>query len=79
MKKQQGRGLLAIIGIAAGAFAWYKYKTMSPDKKQELHGKINDVGQQFKDTINNVESTISKKYGKMKNGAEREIEDVMNR
>ena len=78
MKKQQGSGLLAILGIAAGAFAWYKYKNMTPEKKQQLHGKINDVSRQFKDTVSNVESTISDKYTQMKNGTRREIEDVTN-
>lgn len=78
MKKQQGQGLLALLGIAAGAFAWYKYRNMSPDKKQELQGKVNAVGQQFKDTINHVESTISDKYGQLKNGAKKEIEDITN-
>ncbi|MGJ8592967.1 MAG: YtxH domain-containing protein [Aquaticitalea sp.] len=79
MKKQQGTGLLAILGIAAGAFAWYKYKNMSPEKKQEIRGKVNHVSQQFKDTISNVESSISQKYGEIKNGATREVEDITNR
>ncbi len=78
MKKQQGQGLLAILGIAAGAFAWYKYSNMTPEKKQQLHGKVNAVGQQFKDTLNNVESTISNKYGQLKNGAKSEMEDITN-
>jgi len=78
MKKQQGSGLLALLGIAAGAFAWYRYKNMTPEKKQQLHGKVNEVGQQFKDTLSNVESTISDKYAQMKNGTKREIEDVKN-
>lgn len=79
MKKQQGQGILTIVGIAAAAFAWYKYKTMSPEKKQELQGKVNAIGQQFKDTLHNVETTVSDKYGQLKNGAKREIEDITNR
>jgi hypothetical protein len=79
MKKQRAQGLLAILGIAAGAFAWYKYKNMTPKKKQELRGKVNAVGQQFKDTINSVESTVSQKYGQLRNGAKREIEDITNK
>ena len=79
MKKQQGQGLLAILGIAAGIFAWYKYKNMTPEKKQELRGKANDVSRQVKDTYHNVESTISNKYDQMRNGVKREIEDITNR
>jgi uncharacterized protein YjbJ (UPF0337 family) len=78
MKKQQGQGLLTLLGIAAGAFAWYKYKNMTPEKKQQLHGKVNEVSQQFKDTYNSVESSISNKYGQIKNGAKREVEDITN-
>lgn len=78
MKKQQGQGLLTILGIAAGAFAWYKYKNMSPEKKQQLQGKVNAVGQQFKDTFNTVETSITEKYGQMKNSTKKEIEDVAN-
>ncbi len=76
MKKQQGSGLLALLGIAAGAYAWYRYKNMSPESKQQLHGKVNAAGQQFKDTISNVESTITDRYDQIKNGNKKEFEDV---
>lgn len=79
MKNQQGQGLLAILGIVAGAFAWYKYKNMTPERKQELKEKVNDVSQQFKDTLQNVENTVSDKYGQIRNGAKREIEDITNK
>ncbi len=79
MKKQQGQGFLAILGIAAGAFAWYKYKNMTPERKQVLKDQIHDVGQQFKDTLQNVENTISDKYGQIKNNATHEIEDITNK
>jgi len=79
MEKQQKRGLLALLGIGAGVFAWWKYKNMSPEKKEELHAKANEVGQKVKDTVNevgqkmkdtahDVESAVKDQYDQLKNG-----------
>lgn len=76
MKKQQGSGLLALLGIGAGVYAWWKYKNMSPEKKEELHAKVNDVGQKVKDTYNDVESTVKSKYEELKNGVQKEANDM---
>ncbi|WP_035479780.1 hypothetical protein [Gelidibacter mesophilus] len=78
MKKQQGKGLLALLGIGAGVFAWWKYKNLSPEKKQELHDKANEVGQRVKNTYNDVESTVKSKYDELKTGAKSEIADIQN-
>ncbi|MGC1633252.1 MAG: YtxH domain-containing protein [Gelidibacter sp.] len=76
MKKQQGTGLLALLGIGAGVYAWWKYKNLSPEKKEELHAKVNDVGQKVKDTYNDVESTVKSKYDDFKNGVQKEAHNV---
>ena len=79
MKKQQGKGLLALLGIGAGVFAWWKYKNLTPEKKEELHSKVNEVGQKVKDTYNDVESTVKDKYDDLKNGAKKEVNDLTNK
>lgn len=76
MKKQQGKGLLALLGIGAGVFAWWKYKNLSPEKKEELHGKVNEVGQRVKKTYNDVESTVKNKFDELKTGAKKEVADI---
>lgn len=76
MKKQQGKGLLALLGIGAGVFAWWKYKNLSPEKKEELHAKANEVGQKVKDTYNEVESTVKSKYDELKSGAQKGVSDI---
>ncbi len=76
MKKQQGKGLLALLGIGAGVFAWWKYKNLSPEKKEELHAKANEVGQKVKDTYNDVESTVKSKYDELKSGAQKGVSDI---
>jgi uncharacterized protein HemX len=76
MKKQQGKGLLALLGIGAGVFAWWKYKNLSPEKKEELHAKANEVGQKVKDTYNDVESTVKTKYDELKNSAQKGVSDI---
>ena len=78
MKKQQGKGLLALLGIGAGVYAWWKYKNLSPEKKEELHAKANEVGQKVKDTYNDVESTVKNKFDDLKNGAQKEIHNLKN-
>jgi uncharacterized protein HemX len=87
MEKQKKKGLLALLGIGAGVFAWWKYKNMSHEKKEELHSKVNDVGQKVKDTfndvsqkvketVNDVETTVKDKYDQIKNGAENKVDEM---
>ncbi len=78
MKKQQGKGLLALLGIGAGVYAWWKYKNLPQDKKDELHAKVNEVGQKVKDTYNDVESTVKSKYDEVKSGVQKEVNDMRN-
>lgn len=76
MKKQQGKGLLALLGIGAGVFAWWKYKNLSPEKKDELHAKANEVGQKVKETYDDVESTVKTKLEDLKQGAKKEVTEI---
>lgn len=78
MKKQQRKGLLALLGIGAGVYAWWKYKNLSPEKKEELHNKINEVGQKVKETYNDVESTVKNKFDELKTDAKKEVSDIQN-
>jgi hypothetical protein len=36
MKTKQAGGILALLGVAAGAFAFWKYKTMPQENKDKL-------------------------------------------
>lgn len=76
MKKQNGKGLLALLGIGAGVYAWWKYNNLSPERKKELHGKVNEVGQKVRDTVNDVETTVKHKFDDLKTGAQRGLADV---
>ncbi|QAA80999.1 YtxH domain-containing protein [Aequorivita sp. H23M31] len=69
-------GLLALIGIAAGAFAFWKYKNMTPEEKEKIKSKVSDTGRRIKETVGDVESTISDKYDSLKNKAKQEYKDV---
>lgn len=88
-RSNKGTGLLALLGIGAGVYAWWKYKNMSPEKKQQLHAKVNDVGQKVKDTyadvestvkdkFSDVESTVKNKYDEFKNSAKKEADHIQN-
>jgi uncharacterized protein HemX len=72
----KGKGLLALLGIGAGAFAFWKYKNMTPEEKQQLKSKVNDTGRKIKETVDDVESSISDKYERLKGSAKKEVSDV---
>ena len=87
MEKQQKKGLLALLGIGAGLFAWWKYKNMDPEKKEELHAKVNEagqkvkdtvheVGQKMKDTAHDVETAVKDKYDQLKNAADDKVVEM---
>ncbi len=73
---KKGKGLLALIGIAAGAFAFWKYKNMTPQEKENIKNKVSDTGRKIKETVGDVEASISDKYDSLKNKAKQEYKDV---
>lgn len=77
-KSNNKRGLLAILGLAAGAgaFAFWKYKNMSPEEKQNLKDKASETGNKIKEKAGEVQDTISDKYDQLKNSAKREANDL---
>lgn len=70
--KNKKTGLLALIGLAAGAFAFWKYKNMSPDEKDRIKSKVSDTGRKIKETVDDVETSISDKYDQLKNKGKQE-------
>lgn len=72
----KGKGLLALLGIAAGAFAFWKYKNMTPEEKQRLKDKANETGRKIKEKAGEVEDAISEKFEQLKNTAKREANDL---
>lgn len=80
IKKQvmnnKGKGLLALLGLAGGAFAFWKYKNMSPEEKQQLKNKANETGRKIKEKAGEVEDTISEKYDQLKKSANREVNNL---
>ncbi len=72
----KGKGLLALLGVAAGAFAFWKYKNMSPEEKQNLKDKANATGQKIKEKAGEVEDAISNKYEQLKNTVKKEASDL---
>jgi len=74
----KGKGILALLGVAAGAFAFWKYKNMTPEEKQRLKDKANETGRKIRDKVEDVEETISEKYEQLKNSTKRESNDIAN-
>lgn len=74
----KGKGILALLGVAAGAFAFWKYKNMSPEEKQRLKDKANETGRKIREKVEDVEETISEKYDQFKSSAKKEAKDLTN-
>ncbi len=74
--RNKGKGILAMLGLAAGAFAFYKYKNLSASEKQDLKDKVNDTGRKIKDKVDEVESSLSNKYDQLKNKAQKGMNEV---
>jgi len=72
----KGKGLLALVGVAAGAFAFWKYKNMSAEEKEQLKAKVNSTGRKIKEKVDDVEATISDKYEQLKNKGKQEYRDI---
>lgn len=79
MKTQEKKGLLALLGLGAGLFAWYKYRNLSPEKKQELHNKVKDVGTKINNTVNDLDAQASKKFNELKDSATNGIKEMTNK
>ncbi|MDN3723577.1 YtxH domain-containing protein [Aequorivita sp. SDUM287046] len=72
----KGKGLLALLGVAAGAFAFWKYKNMTPQEKQNLKAKATETGNRIKEKAGEVQDTLSEKYDQLKNASKREANDI---
>ncbi len=75
-KKSQAAGILALLGIAGGAFAWWKYRNMSPEEKAKLKANINKTGDKIKGSYEDLEGSISEKYNRLKNTVKKETENM---
>lgn len=79
MKTQQKKGLWALLGIGAGLFAWFKYRNLTPEKKDELHNKVKAVGDKINNTVNDLDAQATRKFNELKNSATREVKDMTNK
>lgn len=73
MKK---RGILALLGLAGGAFAYWKYKNLSPEEKEALKTKAKEVGKQAKEAAVDIEETLSEGFSKLKDKAKEVVDDA---
>ncbi|MAZ73435.1 MAG: hypothetical protein CMC70_09845 [Flavobacteriaceae bacterium] len=70
MNRNQKTGLLALIGAGiAGGLAYWKYKTMSPEERAQLKGRVNEAGNKIKETAGDINKSISDKYAELKKTA----------
>jgi len=79
MKNGQKKGIAAaLVGLGAGAIAWWQYKRMSPEQRKELKSKVNTAGDKIKDTAKDVESSLTEKYDQLKGSAKEKVDNIKN-
>lgn len=60
-----GKGkILALLGLAGGAFAYWKYKNLSPEEKERLKEKAKKVGDEVKEAAVDIKDTLSEEFDK---------------
>jgi len=69
-------GILALLGLAGGAFAYWKYKNLSPEEKADLKQKVTHLKNEVKDAATDVKDTISEEFEKFKNKAQANTNDA---
>lgn len=62
-------GILALLGLAGSAFAYWKYRNLSPEEKADLKNKVKNVKDEIKDAAVDVKDTISEEFEKFKSKA----------
>jgi hypothetical protein len=73
---KKATGLLALLGLAGGAFAYWKYRNMSDEEKAALKSKVKNVGTKIKDTAKDVEKSVSESFSSIKQKAKEEMNNM---
>ncbi|MEH6656513.1 hypothetical protein [Leeuwenhoekiella marinoflava] len=75
--RNQNAGIAAaLLGLAGGLFAWWKYNNATPEEKERLKSKVNDLGAKLKDSYTEVEDTVSDNLASLKNKLAKEKENI---
>ena len=81
--RNQNAGIAAaLLGLAGGLFAWWRYNNATPEEKERLKNKVNELGTKLKDTYTDVEDTVADNVATLKNKLSKEqakIEDEVER
>ena len=81
--RNQNAGIAsALLGLAGGLFAWWRYYNATPEEKERLKNKVNELGTKLKDTYTDVEDTVADNVATLKNKLSKEqakIEDEVER
>lgn len=76
MNKNNTAGILAFLGAAAGAFAWWKYNNLSATDKRKLKNKITDVGDKVVDSVKDFQKSASDTISRTGKEIEATYEDL---
>jgi len=81
--RNQNAGIAAaLLGLAGGLFAWWRYNNATPEEKERLKNKVNELGTKLKDTYTDVEDTVADNVATLKNKLSKEqakVEDEVER
>lgn len=62
----KAKGVLAIAGLAGGAFAYWTYKNMTTEEKNAIKNSVNRTGDKIFDACDEIEEKVLINYMKLK-------------
>ncbi|MAN58277.1 MAG: hypothetical protein CMC08_00395 [Flavobacteriaceae bacterium] len=76
MKNTERKGLLALVGIGLGALAFFGYKRMPKQRKDQLKAKVNETTAKIRETGKEVKDSIANSYQNAKGETQTQVNDL---
>jgi len=74
LKDNKGKGIVALAGIGLGVLAYFGYKRLPQDKKDQIAASLQDAGTSIKNSYSDIEASIAKKRDELRKLTEEKSE-----
>ena len=68
--------ILVLLGIAGGAYAYWKYREMNDDEKAQLKSRMKQTGSKIKDAATEVEATFADTFQILKRKVKEDLNNI---
>ena len=70
------KSAVVILGLAGGAYAYYKYNQLSEEEKEELKQKAKKFGKEVKDTAIDLGETLKEEFDNITRSAKQAYKEA---